>query len=69
MNVDTVSEMYRHMSFLENGVPITIIGGNYVGDLLARPRELGGKTYMDVVLAYQIIADRYRWYLQSHNLV
>jgi hypothetical protein len=37
--------------------------------LLAKPKELGGKTYVDVVLAYQINADRYRWYLQSHNLV
>ena len=69
VNVDIVSEMYRNISFSENGVPITTIGGNYVGDLLARPKELEGKIYVDVMLAYQINADRYRRYLQSHNLL
>jgi hypothetical protein len=65
-NIDLVSEVYRRISFSENGSPAR---GNYVGDLLARPKELGGKIYVDVALEYQINVDRYRQYLQSHNLI
>jgi hypothetical protein len=68
-NSEIESEVFRRIAFSENGVPIIVIGGNYVGDSLVGHRELGDKVHVDVVLAYQINADRYRRYLQSNNLL
>jgi hypothetical protein len=68
-NVDIDSEVNRRILFTENGVPIIIIGGDYVGDALVGHRELGDNIHVDVVLAYQINVARYRRYLQSNNLL
>jgi hypothetical protein len=66
---DFMTLVNRHISFSENGVPITIIGGNYVGDMLARPQQSGEKLFADIALLYRINVDRYRRHLQSNNLI
>ncbi len=63
---DFMSLVIRHISFSENGAPTT---GDYLGDMLVRPQQLGGKLFADIALLYRINVDRYRQHLQPNNLI
>lgn len=63
---DFMSLVNRHISFSENGTPTT---GGYLGDMLVRPQQSGGKLFADIALLYRINVDRYTQYLQAKHLI
>ncbi len=66
MDVDIAKVIKDNISLSDDGSPAV---GKYLGDLLVRPQELGGKIYVDVALAYYISVEKYSQYLKSNNFI